>query len=696
MYLFRKNVYFCSHKMNRKTFFLSLLCGFTTMAAQTASDSTDVFYKHLRLSELTVTGVTGQTRLRDMAAPVSVVTARELRAASGTNIVDALSHQPGVAQITTGAGISKPVIRGLGYNRVLVVNDGVRQEGQQWGDEHGLEVDAQGVSTAEILKGPASLMYGSDAMAGVLILHSAPVPSEGEMSGRVSTEYQTNSGLFDYSLSFAGNQKGMVWRVRFSDKMAHEYKSPTDGYVPGTQMHERAGGLLLGLSRDWGHSHLRWDVYHLTPSMAEGERDPITGRLTHDYALKTYSKQLPFQQVKHYKATWDNALNLGPGQLKAVLAYQQNRRQEFEDNANEPELFFKLHSATYDLRYQFTAQQSQFAMGIGGMYQHSQNLAEESLIPAYRLFDIGGYATAQTDVNRWTVSGGLRLDNRHIRHYGDYAGLTGSVGTVFHATEDMNIRLNVARGFRAPNMSELGSDGVHEGTLRYEIGNANLKAEYSWQADLGFDYHGRYVETQLSLFLNRIENYIFAHRVAQIVDPDYRTFVYAQGDALLKGFEATVDFHPVHQLHFGNTFSMVDARQMHQPAASRYLPMTPAPRWTSDLKYEITHDGSVLNNTYVAVGLECYLAQHHCYRADDTETPTPSYTIFNASAGTDLQVHGRKIAEVYLSAQNLFNRAYQNHLSRLKYTDVNVLTGRQGICNPGRNISMKVVVPFAL
>ena len=680
---------------------LSLLCCGITMTAQHTSDSTDVFYKHLKLDEMVVTGVTGQTKMRDMAAPVSVVTPRELRAATGTNIIDVISRQPGLAQLTTGNGISKPIIRGLGYNRVLVVSDGVRQEGQQWGDEHGLEIDEQGVSSVEILKGPASLMYGSDAMAGVLILHGAPTPDTGELQGRVTTGYQTNSGLFNYSIRLAGKHEGgFVWNARYSEKMAHEYKTPVDGYVPGTQIHERAGALMIGLDRQWGHSHLKWDCYHLTASMAEGERDPLTGALTHDYDLKTYHKQLPFQQVKHYKATWDNAVRLGPGMLKAIGAYQQNRRQEFEDDPSESELYFRLHTASYDLRYQFPMLDSQFSIGTTGMYQESENLAEESLIPAYRLFDIGGYATAQKAVGRWTLSGGLRLDNRHIRDYGNFTGLTGSIGAVWHAvTADchtLNVRLNMARGFRAPNMSELGSDGVHEGTLRYEIGNPDLKSEYSWQADLGADYQGHILSAQVSLFLNRIENYIFSHRIDRVVDADYRTFTYTQGDALLKGFEVMTDLHPIHQLHFANAFSMVDARQMHQPEETRYLPMTPAPHWNSELKYEITHKGRVFNNAYVAVGLDCFLTQNHYYKAYDTETRTPSYTLFNASAGTDLYIRGRKWAEVYLTAQNIFNRAYQSHLSRLKYTDVNAVTGHQGIYNPGRNIVLKIVVPFSI
>ena len=693
--------------MKKIYFILSLLWICTAVAAQDhknhynhehPQDSTDVFYRHLKLNEVTVTGVTGDTKLKNSTAPISIISGKELRQTTSTNIIDAIAHQPGVAQITTGSGISKPIIRGLGYNRIIVMSEGVRQEGQQWGDEHGIEIDAQNVNSVEILKGPASLMYGSDAMAGVLILHGSPIQPEGEMKATVSTEYQTNNGLFDYSLNFAGNQKGFVWDVRFSDKYAHAYKNKYDGYVPGSQFTERAGRLMLGLNKRWGYSHLTWTTYHQTPSIVEGERDEVTGELECSTDnVKTYSKALPFQQIKHYKAVWDNSLNLKRGWLKAIIGYQQNRRQEFEDNADEYELFFKLHTITYDLRYlsqEFNGWK--MAGGVNGMWQQSQNLGEESLIPEYKLFDIGAYATVSKSLECLTLNGGLRFDNRHLDfHSRNFNGITGSIGAVWNASEHLNLRLNMARGFRAPNMSELGSDGVHEGTLRYEIGNPELKPEYSWQADLGLDFTSEYVSAQVALFANRIENYIFAQRIDMEMEEGYRTYEYTQGDARLLGFEAGIDIHPIHSLHFENTFSLVDAQQLHADEDAKYLPMTPAPRWTSELKYELTHHGhKTLNNAYVALGLEHNLAQNHYYKVDDTETRTPAYTLLSLSVGTDLNIHKKKVAELYVTAENLLNTAYQNHLSRLKYCDVNNATGRQGVFNMGRNIVFKVVVPI--
>ena len=721
--------------MKKRYIILPLLCVCTAMAAQDnienhhhAEDSTDVFYRHLNLNEVTVTGVTGNTKLKFATAPVSIVSPQLLRSTASTNIIDAIARQPGVSQLTTGGSISKPIIRGLGYNRVVVLSEGVRQEGQQWGDEHGVEVDGSSVGSVEILKGPASLMYGSDAMAGVVILHAQPTLAEGEIQANVSTEYQTNNGLFGYSLQIAGNQQGFVWDARYSDKMAHAYKNKYDGYVPGSQFRERAGRLMLGINKSWGHSRLTWTAYHLTPGIVEGERDEVTGELVCSSGSPTsYSKSLPFQQVKHYKLVWDNSFNLPSGYLKAIVGYQQNRRQEFEESEDEYELYFKLHTLTYDLRYVTNEWDGwTLSTGIGGMYQRSGNEGEEYLIPDYRLFDFGFYATATKSLGeRWTLSGGMRYDHRRL--HGDeleedgamrftdftrhFNGVTGSVGAVCNINDHFNLRLNLARGFRTPNMSELASNGVHEGSIRYELGSQELKAEYSLQADLGLDFASPYVSAQLALFANRIDNYIFTHRLQEEIEAGYLTYAYTQGDARLLGFEAGIDLHPVHSVHFSNTFSYVDAQLLHQPEETKYLPFTPAPRWSSELKWELFHHShstiahhhshleprtSFFNNLYVAAGLDCYLRQTHIYSADDTETETPGYALLSLSAGTDIQLKGKKVAELYVTADNLLNHAYQSHLSRLKYADENVVTGRRGVYNMGRNITFKLVVPIKL
>ena len=689
-----------------------LLACTCTMAAQEAVvlDSTDVFFRHIELKQVVVTGPTGAVKMQDMSMPAGIVDRNSLRMTPATNIVDAVAKLPGVSQVSTGSGISKPVIRGLGYNRVVVVADGVRQEGQQWGDEHGVEIDGNAVSSVEVLKGPASLLYGSDALAGVLKLNTDPVVPLGKMRLNVNSEYHTNSGLVNYSFNYGGNKQGLSWNIRYGDKFAHAYKTPGDGYVPNSQFRERALSGMLGINKAWGHTRLIGSYFHLTPSIAEGERDPLTGKLEQPYAdAKTYHHGLPYQQVYHYKAVLDNAFYLGDGRLNAVVAYQQNRRQEFEF-PDEYGLYLKLHTVNYNVHYvtRRLGEDWRITSGVSGMWQGSLNEGYEFLIPNYNLFDFGVFITTTANVGRWALNGGLRFDNRHLdsrklTEYGDvrfqafkrnFNGFTASVGAVWHATEHLDLRANAARGFRAPNISELASNGVHEGSLRYEVGNRDLKPEFSLQFDLGAELTTSWLDAQLALFSNRIDNYIFIHRTDAVIYDGLMTYRYDSGDAQLLGGEVALDIHPWHFLHLGTSFALVNAVQLHQPEESKYLPFTPAPRWQSDIKWEILHNGRVLNNAFISLGVDYNLKQDHYYRADNTETATPAYCLLNAAIGTDIMVKGQRVACLSIMGTNLTNKAYQSHLSRLKYADVNPVTGRQGVLNMGRNIIFKLNIPL--
>ena len=703
------------------TILLMSLC--SSARGQVVSDSikhNPITESDVKLSEVVVTGLTGSQKLKQSPSPVSIISPRQLEAQPSTNIIDAIAHQPGISQVTTGSGISKPVIRGLGYNRVVVVNDGIRQEGQQWGDEHGIEVDPYSVHSVEILKGPASLMYGSDAMAGVIIFHPSPTLPMGDMKANVATGYQTNNGLFDYSLNFAGNKGGFVWNSRYSGKMAHAYKNKYDGYVFGSSFREQAFSQLLGYNYRLGHTHLTLDYYHLTPGLVEGERDEKTGELLvpDGYDLKGYGKPMPYQQIHHYKAVLDNSWFLGDGNLKLLLGYQQNRRQEFEEEEHPDEcgLDFLLHTVNYDLHYLSPEMNGwKFAAGINGMWQQSINKGTEYLVPAYRLFDYGLFATMSKEIGKLNISGGLRFDQRHLHSEAleedgelrfqdfkrNFKALTGSIGMTYELNSNWNVKLNLSRGFRAPNISELGSNGVHEGTMRYEMGNKDLKPEHSWQVDLGLDYSSPIVSAQLALFANRIDNYIFIQKMADadghvVIVDDTPAYQFAASDARILGGEARVDVHPLPHLHIGNSFSYVNSVQLHQPSESKYLPLTPAPRWNGDVKYEFICGGRTFDNLFLKFAVDCNLRQNHFYAANDTETATPSYTLLHLYAGTDIKSHGKRLLSIYLSGENLTNRAYQSHLSRLKYLDKNEVTGRTGVYNMGRNFSVKVVVPIAL
>ena len=650
-------------------------------AQESTPDSTDVFYKHLELNEIVVTGLAGESKIKEMPSPVSVIRPADLSARSGGNIINAIATEPGLSEITTGGGISKPVIRGMGYNRVVVVSDGIRQEGQQWGDEHGIEIDGSSVHSVEILKGPASLMYGSDALAGILIFHPAPIRSPGGFGGCFSSEYQTNSGLLGYSIAADGNLAGWLAGGRFSDKYAHAYRNALNGPVANSGYRERAASGMLGHNGSWGYSRLKFSYFHLMPGMIEGEGDNFG-----------YRPALPFQHVRHYKVVTDNTIHLGPGDLKLILGWQQNRRQEFEESADEPGLDFRLGTVNYDLRYQAEFDHGwKTAFGVAGMGQKSENLGDEYLIPAYGLFDAGIFATASKSLGEWTLSGGLRADLRWLRSEAlpgrfeefsrRFPGISASLGAVRPLGNHFTLRANVARGFRAPNLAELGSNGEHEGTFRYELGNKDLRPEYSLQGDLGVDFTSKYVSVQSAVFISRIDNYIFAARNGALTDEGLPVYAFRSGLARLGGGEVGIDIHPIHQLHLSSAFSCVYARE----SSGDDLPLIPAPRLFSEVKWEITHGGQLFNNAFVSLNLDWNMAQNHFYAAGGTETATPAYLLMGASAGTDIVIRGKTRLSLYVIGSNLTDQAYMPHLSRLKYI---------GIASLGRNVTFKMVVPF--
>ncbi len=695
------------------------------------------------ITEVLVHGHTNLLKMIQTPTPVTLVTLTDLLQKSSTNIIDALASQPGVSQVSTGSGISKPVIRGLGYNRVVVVNDEVRQEGQQWGDEHGIEIDEAAVYSAEILKGPASLLYGSDAMAGVISFFSAPALPEAKMKLNLMADYQTNNGLIAYSADFAGHKKDLIWDVRYSNKQAHAYQNRYDGYVYNSGFSENAISGLVGLNKSWGYSHLNLSAYQLIPGMVEGNRDSLTGHFTKPLNVNgitaeaiatasdflSYNRPFPYQLVNHYKAVWNNNILIGSGTLKTTLGYQQNRRQEFGDvlKPNDYGLYFQLHTVNYDIHY-LLPQNNDFkiSFGVNGMYQNSLNLGTEYLVPEYRLFDIGGFVIAKKHLGSVDISGGFRIDNRsetadalYLKLSGEkttltdpgaterfagfatnFPGFSGSIGASYQLDENWNTKLNFSKGFRAPSINELSSNGVHEGTIRYEQGNLTLKPESSLQIDYELGFESEHISSKLNLFINSIDNYIFSSKLAgengnDSIIGNFPVFKFTSGNARIMGGEFSIDIHPhpLDWLHFENSFSYVNSQLANQPDSSRYLPLTPAPKWKSTLRVDMHNNYKNLKNLYFLLEMEKYFRQDNIYSAYHTETATPTYTLLNASVGTDVMLNKHTLFSIYINGSNLTDEVYQSHLSRLKYAPENYLNGRTGVYNMGRNVSVKVIVP---
>jgi len=718
--------------------------------SQTSSKDFEMEVSIKEVNEVVVTGVSSASEKNRTPTPISVVGKTELLQTSSTNIIDAIASQPGISQVTTGTGISKPVIRGLGYNRVVVVNDGIRQEGQQWGDEHGIEIDEFGVERVEILKGPASLTYGSDAMAGVINMISAPTIPDGGISGNVLGTLQTNNGQYGYSANIAGNVKGLIWDLRYSGKQAHSYQNKYDGYVYGSGFKENTFGGILGVNKSWGYSHLHFSTYHLVPGIVEGERDSASGKFVKEFALddstsaeeivspgllRSYTIGIPHQDIQHSKAVLNSNVILGNGYLKTILGFQQNKRKEFGDilNPDDYGLFFLLKTINYDVRYLFPEKNDwSISTGVNGMHQSSENKGTEFLVPEYRLLDAGIFLTAKKSMKKLDFSGGIRFDTRSISSEelildtlgipsihgipnneqkfkafsSRFSSVSGSLGAAYKISDDAFTKLNISRGFRAPNIAELGANGEHEGTGRYEIGDPDLKAEYSLQMDYSLGLNTEHLTAEADLFYNHISNFIYTSKLNSFAGGDsivnsedpIPTFKFRQGNANLVGGEVTVDIHPhpLDWLHFENTFSYVQSAQEKASDSTKYLPFTPAAKFTTDLRANVKRIGKLLGNAYIKLGVDHYFEQDKFYSAYGTETKTPAYTLLNIGAGTDVIKKGKTLFSFFINVNNLTDAAYQSHLSRLKYAAENFTTGRRGVFNMGRNISLKIIVPFNL
>jgi len=681
-----------------------------------------------------VTGVSNATSIRKTPVPVTAVRKQDLLQTTSSNIIDALTHIPGVSQLSTGPAISKPFIRGLGYNRVVTVNDGVRQEGQQWGDEHGIEIDEMSVNKVEVLKGPASLMYGSDALAGVVhFITNTPV-AEGTVKGNFLSNYQSNNGLFGLNGNIAGNNKGFNWNAYGTYKSAGDYQNKFDGKVLNSRFNEKNFGGYAGVNKSWGYSHFIVSHFNQRIGMVEGDRDDATGRfilfagsplerIATNADLDSRDLFVPFQSIRHTKIVSDNNFAIRKSRLKINLAYQNNLRREYgnpEDPAEE-ELFFDLKTFNYNLQWQLPEMKEwHTSIGVNGMQQTNQNKAEEVLIPEYSLFDVGAFIYTQRFFKKATLSGGLRFDNRSVnsKAFADgpdvkftafkrkFANVSGSVGISAEPSEKVTLKANIARGFRAPTLAELASNGAHEGTNRYEYGEQTLKSETSLQFDAGFDLNYEHFSFGLSVFYNRMNNFIFYNKLQSLLGgdslvnvdgEDLPTFRFNQHDASLAGLEASLDIHPhpLDWLHFENTFSWVRGRFDDPIDGSDNLPLIPAARLVSELKADFRTAGKSFRNLYFKLEADQTFAQKNAFTGFDTETMTNGYLLLNWGAGADIQNSKKKtIFSLHFAIANLTDKAWQSHLSRLKYAAENLVSGRTGVFNTGRNFSVKLNIPF--
>lgn len=714
-------------------------------------------------NEVVVTGVNLATSVKQNPAPISVIRRDYLDQHISTNIIDAIAKIPGVNQVTTGPAISKPFIRGLGYNRVVVIGDGVRQEGQQWGDEHGIEIDQYGISRAEVVKGPASLTYGSDALAGVInMIPDIPELTPGKLQGSFLADYHSNNGMIGSSLGLAYRQNDWKYVFRGTAKAAHNYRNSVDGFVYGTAFREYNLTALARVDKSWGYSQFGATLYDNTQEIPDGSRDSLTRKFTKqvkedddikdrplvpDNELRTYTINPLHQHIQHYRVYNRSKWNLGAGDINTMIGVQQSIRREYNhpEMPTQPGLYVVLNTLNYDVRYNLPVLSGlETTVGVNGMYQQNRSKnGTDFPIPDYNLFDIGGFIFARKSFGKVDVSGGIRYDSRSIRwnnfYVGPnkengferhmqlpdtagahlqfpsfsnrYTGISGSLGATWNISERVLVKANIARGYRAPNITEIGSNGLDPGAHIVYLGNRGFKPEFSLQEDIGVQAWLPDADISLELFNNNIENYIYQSRLYDdagnpvVIVPGNATYKYQQSAARLFGAEVSVNLHPraIAWLTMNNSMAYTQGRNRNMELISkygekaRYLPFIPPTHIRSELKATAQRNYGVFTRAYARVEADIIAGQSHFYGVDDTETFTPGYTLFNIGAGTGmLNKKGKTVCEIFLQLDNVANVAYQANMNRLKYFEYysSSPNGRLGIYNMGRNFSVKMIVPF--
>ncbi|AWI25148.1 TonB-dependent receptor [Flavobacterium pallidum] len=603
---------------------------------------------------------------------------RQLQHKGAVTLVEGIATIPGVSQISTGTSIGKPVIRGLSGNRVLVYSQGVRLENQQFGDEHGLGLNDSGVESVEVIKGPASLLYGSDALGGVLYFNPEKFAAANAFKADFGQRFFSNTLGSSTTLGLKTSTENLKFLARGNYTTQSDYAVPNGDKVTNTRYNEKDFKTGIGFSNDNYSGVLRYNFNALSLGIPEDGIAEQTNSKTPDY---------PRQSVYNHLLSLNNTLFFGNSKLDLDLGYISNTRNEFEENAT-PDLKMQLNTFNYDAKYHLPKTGKwESILGIQGMHQSNTNKASEFLIPDAVTNDIGFFGTTNYEWKSNVIQAGLRYDNRKISS--DAHGITGTEGSfeAVHRSFDsfnaalgyktnfgkpVTLRLNVASGFRAPNLAELASNGVHEGTNRYEIGNSDLKTEQNLQTDLNLEYNNDHFEFFVNGFYNFVNHYIFTSPTAEQID-GYDVFRYVQDDAALYGGEIGLHIHPhpLDWLHYETSFEMVNGKRKD----GDYLPLIPANNWNNTLRGEFNLKNFA--DGYASLNVSHTFNQSH---VGTFETESDGYTLVNLALGGKV-IFGKTAFDISLNGNNIFDEKYIAHLSRLK-TD--------GIPNIGRNIILGV------
>ncbi len=615
---------------------------------------------------------------------------KDLNALQSSGLAEAISNINGVQEASFGSGISKPVIRGMQGVRVLTLVNGIRVENQQWGGDHTMAVNSLGIGVVEVIKGPSSLLYGADAFGGVLYLADEPYTEQNGFEIYTKSRYESvNAGAYN-----AIGMKLSKGKVRFNIHGLYsdysDYQVPEGEYAFNTRYANRGIKTSIGISNKNWVSHLRYTLSkNVTglPGHAHHEEEEQENEEEHNELLTDDQNRgliSPAIESLSHLISLENKIFMDQNEILIRLGYTRNNTLEFEETFDEASLNLNLSNSIYNFRYsKVLSEYWKLISGFQGMYQINRNSpdAEEQLIPDFDQSDNGVYSLASYRKNDWSVQFGARYDLRFLNvktsffgysFAGEYGSPNVSAGFV-RSKKGNTIRLNMASGFRAPHVSELFTYGEHEGAIRYEIGNDNLKSEQSLQVDLSYEIHREHLELVVNPYYNFLNNYIYLRDIDSVIN-DLPAFEYTQAPvASLYGIDLGVHYHPhfAHWLHAETSYSYIRGEDEFGNSFS----LIPQARINSFLRFKFNMK-STFRVEELAIQHQYYFDQN---KVDVFESPSEAYQLIHM--GIDVLWDIKTPLRFGLGVKNLLNTEFINHLSRMK----NV-----GLDSPGRNFYLSV------
>ena len=660
----------------------------------------------------------------EQSLSITVANRDFLSESSSMTLMQTLQRLPGINSMDIGTGVSKPVIRGLGFNRLVVAQNNIKQQGQQWGADHGLEIDLYGVERVEVIKGPASLVFGSDAIGGALNIRPPVVPQENTTNFEVTTNFHSNNDLLGTSAMTAINQDGRFLRLRLSYQDYADYRVPADEFVyntwvmpiPNQRLKNTSGNdfgasFIAGLRKSWGITSLSvsnfnqqigfFPASHGIPNPGSLQ-DPGDPRQT-DY---------PMQRVNHFKVASNTHFLMGSDRIELDLGFQQNHRQELNpphvhgagplpEGFVELELILNTISSNFKYHNRVSERQS-FVYGLSANYQDNKRGGYNFLLPDYRYTDAGLFAISQTRINsQLFFNGGLRADAANVDITGytepvwqdsetilgyrertpdlqrNFFNIAFSSGLSWMPVRDLNLKLNLGSGFRNPGAIELSANGIHHGSFRHELGDTALQTERAWQLDLGFTWSKKEVYVHLSPFVNYFPNYIFLNPsgVFSELPGAGQIYRFEQSEALHLGGEFYADWHISHALHTSLGAEWVWAQNLEN---NYPIPFTPPPSALAEINYLIKPDVSFLEKVKLISSVRYTASQNRVAR---NEPATGAYTLTNTGVSASLNL-GEFPLEVMFMVNNVFDVLYKNHLSFYRILE---------LPEPGRNFTLRII-----